>query len=77
MCYTSFYVPAAEFVVIAKAIDRYVEERTKTTSAESGKIDSKLQGIIESILNRCIQDGEYKQARLSNNSMHVSFIIFC
>ncbi|KAJ3550952.1 hypothetical protein NM688_g4968 [Phlebia brevispora] len=55
---------AEEYVetVISKAIDRYVEERSKVSSGEGDKIDAKLQGIIESILNRCIQDGEYKQA---------------
>ena len=43
----------------ARAIDRYVEERTR----DQGRIDTKLQAIIESILERCIQEGEYKQVR--------------
>ena len=46
----------------ARAIDRYVEERTKE-QGDLAKIDPKLQSIIESILERCVQDGEYKQVR--------------
>ena len=43
----------------AKALDRYVEARSKAKAGE--EIDSKLQGIIEGIFRRCIKDGEYKQ----------------
>lgn len=46
---------------IAKALDRYVEARSKAKPGEN--IDSKLQSIIEGILRRCIKDGEYKQVR--------------
>lgn len=43
----------------AKALDRYVEARSKSKLGED--IDSKLQHIIEGIFRRCIKDGEYKQ----------------
>ncbi|THG99905.1 hypothetical protein EW026_g2545 [Hermanssonia centrifuga] len=47
--------------VISRAIDRYIDVRSKEQAGE-GKIDPKLQGILEGILRRCIQEGEYKQA---------------
>ncbi|KAI0721359.1 26S proteasome regulatory complex non-ATPase subcomplex Rpn2/Psmd1 subunit [Cerioporus squamosus] len=46
--------------VVSKAIDRYIQSRLKEQA--EGKIDSRLQGIIEGIFRRCIADGEYKQA---------------
>ncbi|GJE85724.1 26S proteasome regulatory subunit rpn2 [Phanerochaete sordida] len=56
-------VGAEEYVetVVSKAIDRYVEARSKEKSGGE-KVDSKLQGIIEGILRRCINEGEYRQA---------------
>lgn len=51
----------------AKAIDRYIEQRTAEEQGSSElvsveKIDPRLQDIVESIFARCIDDGEYKQA---------------
>lgn len=46
---------------VAKAIDRYIKGRT-TEQAGEGKIDPRLQGIIEGIFRRCIEDGEFRQA---------------
>lgn len=43
----------------AKAIDRYISSRAAEQG--DGKIDSRLQGIIEGIFRRCIADGEYRQ----------------
>lgn len=45
---------------VAKAIDRYIQARSAEQAGE-GKIDPKLQGIIEGIFRRCIADGEYRQ----------------
>ncbi|KAF8331501.1 26S proteasome regulatory complex, non-ATPase subcomplex, Rpn2/Psmd1 subunit [Cantharellus anzutake] len=49
--------------IVSKAIDRYIDIRA---SEESGatyvKIDPRLAGIIEGIFNKCIEDGEHKQA---------------
>ncbi|GBE77828.1 26S proteasome regulatory subunit rpn2 [Sparassis crispa] len=55
---------AEEYVetVISKAIDKYIKARSHEQSEKEGKIDSKLQTIIEGIFRRCIQDGDYKQA---------------
>ncbi|KAG2150103.1 26S proteasome regulatory complex non-ATPase subcomplex Rpn2 Psmd1 subunit [Suillus cothurnatus] len=55
---------AGEYVetVISNAIDRYVTLRTEEPSGSSRKIDSRLQAIIESIFDRCIEEGEYRQA---------------
>ncbi|KAH9947935.1 D-isomer specific 2-hydroxyacid dehydrogenase [Amylocystis lapponica] len=48
--------------VISKAIDRYIKARAPEQSGAEGKIDPKLQNIIEGIFRRCVDDGEYKQA---------------
>ncbi|KAG1796206.1 hypothetical protein EV424DRAFT_1547135 [Suillus variegatus] len=55
---------AGEYVetVISNAIDRYVTLRTEEPSGSSTKIDARLQAIIESIFDRCIEEGEYRQA---------------
>lgn len=45
----------------ANAIDRYVTLRTEEPSGSSTKIDARLQAIIESIFDRCIEEGEYRQ----------------
>lgn len=46
----------------AKAVDRYIELRTAEDAGLSAeKIDPRLQDIIESIFERCLKDGEYKQ----------------
>ncbi|KAI0778468.1 26S proteasome regulatory complex non-ATPase subcomplex Rpn2/Psmd1 subunit [Trametes elegans] len=47
--------------VVSKAIDRYIQSRTAEQAGE-GKIDPRLQGIIEGIFRRCIEDGEFRQA---------------
>ncbi|KAL1951548.1 hypothetical protein VTO73DRAFT_697 [Trametes versicolor] len=47
--------------VVSKAIDRYIKSRV-AEQAGDGKIDPKLQGIIEGIFRRCIEDGEFRQA---------------
>ena len=57
--------------VIAKAIDRYIQGRLADQT--EGKIDSRLQGIIEGIFRRCIAEGEYKQVRAVLTSAYVSF----
>lgn len=48
-------------IAIAKAIDRYIQLRSEETPGKHLKIDPRLQGIIEGIFKRCIEDGEYKQ----------------
>ena len=47
----------------AKAIDRYVHLRADAQSNGTPEIDPRLSAIIETIFNRCIADGEYKQVR--------------
>ncbi|KAF8140347.1 26S proteasome regulatory complex non-ATPase subcomplex Rpn2 Psmd1 subunit [Boletus edulis] len=47
--------------VISKAIDRYILQRSEEAFIGT-KIDSPLQSIIESIFQRCIDEGEYRQA---------------
>ncbi|KAG6885847.1 hypothetical protein C0993_008810 [Termitomyces sp. T159_Od127] len=53
-----------EFVetVISKAIDRYVQARSEERDGTIEKIDQRLQDIIKTIFDRCIAEGEYKQA---------------
>ena len=45
----------------AKAIDRYILQR----SEDGTKIDPRLQLIIESIFQRCIDEGEYRQVHFT------------
>ncbi|KAH0838230.1 26S proteasome regulatory complex non-ATPase subcomplex Rpn2 Psmd1 subunit [Lanmaoa asiatica] len=47
--------------VISKAIDRYILQRSEEVLMGT-KIDPRLQFIIESIFQRCIDEGEYRQA---------------
>ncbi|KAF9452586.1 26S proteasome regulatory complex, non-ATPase subcomplex, Rpn2/Psmd1 subunit [Macrolepiota fuliginosa MF-IS2] len=49
--------------IVSKAIDRYIEVRAQEQSGTSkDKIDPRLQTIIEGIFERCISEGEFKQA---------------
>ncbi|KAJ2927156.1 hypothetical protein H1R20_g9903, partial [Candolleomyces eurysporus] len=48
--------------VVSKAIDRYIQARSEEKSGSGAKIDPRLQGIIEGIFERCISEGEFKQA---------------
>jgi 26S proteasome regulatory subunit N2 len=45
----------------AKAIDRYIHLRADAQPNGTPEIDPRLSAIIETIFNRCIADGEYKQ----------------
>lgn len=47
----------------AKAIDRYILQRSE--EATGTKIDPRLQIIIESIFQRCIDEGEYRQVHVT------------
>lgn len=49
----------------AKAIDRYIHLRADAQPNGTPEIDPRLSAIIETIFNRCIADGEYKQVRAS------------
>lgn len=68
--YYSYYasILAHNELPSAKAIDKYVELRSGEGSSKS-KVDTRLQGIIEGILRRCINDGEHKQVRWSSTVM--------
>ncbi|THV07679.1 26S proteasome regulatory complex, non-ATPase subcomplex, Rpn2/Psmd1 subunit [Dendrothele bispora CBS 962.96] len=48
--------------VMSKAIDRYIELHSVETDGKGDKVDPRLKHIIESIFQRCISEGEYKQA---------------
>ena len=48
----------------AKAIDRYILQRSEETPMGT-KIDPRLQLIIESIFQRCIDEGEYRQVHFT------------
>lgn len=50
-----------QFLLAAKAIDRYIQTQTAEQSGSKEKIDPRLQATIEGIFNRCIAEGEYKQ----------------
>jgi len=50
-------------VYTAKAIDRYIQLRADAQPNGTPEIDPRLSAIIETIFNRCIADGEYKQVR--------------
>ncbi|KAI6031668.1 26S proteasome regulatory complex non-ATPase subcomplex Rpn2 Psmd1 subunit [Pisolithus microcarpus] len=54
---------AKEYVetVVSKAIDRYIHLHSDEASSGS-KIEPRLRFIIEAIFQRCIDEGEYKQA---------------
>ncbi|KAF9244603.1 26S proteasome regulatory complex non-ATPase subcomplex Rpn2 Psmd1 subunit [Melanogaster broomeanus] len=47
--------------IVSKAIDRYIQQRSDEASVGT-KIDPRLQSIIEAIFQRCIDEGEYRQA---------------
>ena len=47
----------------ANAIDRYIHLRADAQPDGTPEIDPRLSAIIETIFNRCIADGEYKQVR--------------
>jgi len=59
-CLDSHSVPA----YTAKAIDRYILLRADAQPNGTPEIDPRLSAIIETIFNRCIADGEYKQVRV-------------
>ncbi|KAL7087279.1 hypothetical protein ACP275_13G058300 [Erythranthe tilingii] len=50
--------------ILAKAIDEYASLRTKAAEAndESTVLDSRLEAVVERMLDKCITDGKYKQA---------------
>lgn len=51
--------------IVAACIDRYIKERSNadsTTTTTSSDMTLKLQKIVEQMWNRCIRDGEYRQA---------------
>ncbi|KAF6766119.1 armadillo-type protein [Ephemerocybe angulata] len=56
-------VGSEEYVetIVSKAIDRYIQARNDE-KAGSEKIDPRLQSIIEAIFERCVKEGEFKQA---------------
>jgi 26S proteasome regulatory subunit N2 len=68
MCMTPFVSSA--HIILARAVDRYIELRAAIPLSEDGMpdakdskdIDTKLQEIIEGIFRRAIQDKEYTQA---------------
>ncbi|KAH7883493.1 26S proteasome regulatory complex non-ATPase subcomplex Rpn2 Psmd1 subunit [Phlebopus sp. FC_14] len=55
---------AGEYVetIVSKAIDRYIQLRSDDLSAASNRIDPRLQTIIETIFQRCIDEKDYRQA---------------
>ncbi|KAJ3574095.1 hypothetical protein NP233_g1992 [Leucocoprinus birnbaumii] len=56
---------SAEYVetIVSKTIDRYIELRAEEQSGTSkANIDPRLQSIVEGIFERCISEGEFKQA---------------
>ncbi|XP_073279347.1 26S proteasome non-ATPase regulatory subunit 1 homolog A-like [Primulina huaijiensis] len=50
--------------ILAKAIDEYASLKTKAaeTKVESTKVDSRLEAIVERMLDKCIVDGKNQQA---------------
>lgn len=48
----------------AKAIDRYILQRSEEVLTGI-KIDPRLQSIIESIFQRCIDEAEYRQVHFT------------
>ncbi|XP_075516337.1 26S proteasome non-ATPase regulatory subunit 1 homolog A-like isoform X1 [Primulina tabacum] len=50
--------------ILAKAIDEYASLKTKAaeTKDESMKVDSRLEAIVERMLDKCIVDGKNQQA---------------
>ena len=53
----------AELCCVAKAMDRYIQLELEDTIGK-GKIDPRLQKIIEGIFQSCIEEGEYKQVSI-------------
>jgi hypothetical protein len=58
----------------AKAIDRYIVQRSEEVLTGT-KIDPRLQSIIESIFQRCIDEGEYRQVHFTLVSNHKLLLI--
>ncbi|GAB2267247.1 26S proteasome non-ATPase regulatory subunit 1 A [Dionaea muscipula] len=48
--------------LLDKAIDEYASLRNKTVEGNADKIDSRLEAIVERMLEKCILDGRYQQA---------------
>ncbi|KAH8555091.1 armadillo-type protein [Umbelopsis sp. PMI_123] len=48
--------------IISQCIDKYIALRSRAQDDQSEDIDPRLQNIVERMFQRCIDDGEYKQA---------------
>nr|DAD37020.1 TPA_asm: hypothetical protein HUJ06_007661 [Nelumbo nucifera] len=50
--------------LLAKAIDEYASLKSKAaeSSEEAAKVDSRLEAIVERMLDKCIMDGKFQQA---------------
>ncbi|GAV59023.1 PC_rep domain-containing protein/HEAT_2 domain-containing protein, partial [Cephalotus follicularis] len=50
--------------LLAKGIDEYASLKTKVveSNGEAAKVDPRLEGIVERMLDKCIMDGKYQQA---------------
>lgn len=49
--------------IISKCIDYYIQQRIALADGETGKpIDSRLEAIVNRMFQRCLDDGQYRQA---------------
>ncbi|KAG2187164.1 hypothetical protein INT44_004836 [Umbelopsis vinacea] len=48
--------------IISQCIDKYIALRSRAQDDQSEDVDPRLQSIVERMFQRCIDDGEYKQA---------------
>ena len=56
---TSQYI----FTILSKVVDKYIQERNELDINPDGPpIDSRLESIVESMFDRCFQEGNIKQA---------------
>ncbi len=51
------------FTILSKVVDKYIQERNELeVNPEAAQIDSRLESIVESMFDRCFQEGNIKQA---------------
>jgi len=51
------------FTILSKVIDKYIAERAeKESNPEADPIDPRLEAIVESMFDRCFEEGNIKQA---------------
>lgn len=62
--------------VSAKCIDQYVKLRVANADGndEPVPMDSRLEGVVEKMFDRCIKDHQYKQVPLLTHALYSCYL---